>query len=134
MSKAWEPHGRRILTLAFGLGVMIMAAEAGEDGMKAYAGGSVRCDIEVQRLGNRVELQGVVFANTAVRGAYELQVTKSGGGGRSNISQAGEFDAVPSSPTKLGFVQLGGDNGSYHAKLRVMWNDHQVECEKSVGG
>jgi hypothetical protein len=69
-----------------------------------------------------------------VRGSYELVVTKSAGGSRSNIAQAGEFDASPDTPTRLGIVQLGGDSGSYSAKLKVKWDGDEVECHKSAGG
>lgn len=136
MTAARGPHGRRIVTLALGLGVMIVGAGIGEGGMKAKAGGGgVRCDIEVKTLGNGVQLQGVVIAKTAIQGAYELQVSKSNsGGGGSNINQAGGFDAQPGAPAKLGVVTLGGDGGSYRAKLKVMWNGEEIECEKKVGG
>jgi hypothetical protein len=134
MTEAFRNHGRRFLPLALGLGVMVMAAQSGDDGMKAYAGGPVRCKIEVEQSGNGVELQGVVYASKAVRGSYELVVTKSAGGSRSNIAQAGEFDASPDTPTRLGIVQLGGDSGSYSAKLKVKWDGDEVECHKSAGG
>ena len=102
--------------------------------MKAYAGGPVRCKIEVEQSGNGVELQGIVYASKAVSGSYELVVAKTSGGSRSNITQAGEFDALPDMPTRLGGVQLGGDSGAYNAKLKVKWNGDEVECHKSVGG
>jgi len=136
MTIAWGKYGRRIGTLALGLGVAVMAAHSGKDGMmKAQAAdGHVRCEIEVEELGMGVKLQGVVFANRAVNGAYQLQVSKSGSGGSSNINQGGHFNARPDVPAKLGVVQLGGDGGSYSARLRVMWDGEEIECEKSVGG
>lgn len=135
MTTAKGTYGRRIVTLALGLGVMVMAAQSGENGMNAQAAdGSVRCEIKIEEIGAGVQLQGVVTANRAVQGAYELQVSKSGGGGRSNISQAGDFDARPNVPAKLGIVQLGGDGGTYRATLKVMWDGEEIECEKRVGG
>jgi hypothetical protein len=135
MTNSKCPHGSRIVTLALGLGVMIVAAQSGENSMAAKAAsGPVRCEIQVEKLGSSVQLQGVVFANEAVQGAYEMQVSKSGVGGRSNINQAGGFDAGPHAPAKLGIVQLGGDNGTYRAKLKVTWNGEEIECEKKIGG
>lgn len=135
MTISKRPYGSRIVTLALGLGVMIVAAQSGDDGMTAKAAsGPVRCEIQVEKLGSGVQLQGVVFANEAVQGAYEMQVSKSGGGGRSNINQAGGFDAGPRAPAKLGIVQLGGDDGTYRAKLKVTWNGEEIECEKKIGG
>jgi hypothetical protein len=128
-------QGGKIITLALGLGVMVLAAQAGEDAMKVQAaGGPVRCDIQVKPLGGGVELQGVVFANSAIHGAYELQVSKSGGGGTSNINQGGAFNARPDEPAKLGVVTLGGDKATYRAQLKVMWDGQEIECEKTVGG
>ena len=134
MTTAKGTHGRRIVTLALGLGVMILAAQGGENGMNAQAGGPVHCEIQVKPLGGGIELQGIVFASTPVQGAYELQVSKSGGGGSSNINQGGDFDASPNAPARLGVVTLGGDKGTYRARLKVMWNGKTIQCEKSVGG
>ncbi len=134
MTRNWGTHGRRIVMLALGLGVMIMGGQAGDEGMRVYAGGGgLRCKIQVEQHGNNVELQGIVFANAAVQGSYKLVVTSSGGGGRSSIDQAGDFQAQADGPTKLGIIQLGG-GGSYRARLKVMWNGDEVECEKTVGG
>ncbi len=135
MTIAGGANGRRIVTLAFGLGVMVVAAQGGEKAMDAEAkSGPVRCEIEVKPLGGGVELQGVVYSNAPVSGAYQLQVSKSGNGSSSNINQGGNFDAKPDQPAKLGIVRLGGDGGSYQAKLKVTWNGEEIECEKTVGG
>jgi hypothetical protein len=135
MNGNFGSHGRRFLTLALGLGVMVVGAQSGAEGMRAYAaGGSLRCKIQVEEHGDRIELQGIVFANAEVHGSYELHVIRSGDGGNSNISQAGDFDAKPDAPTPLGIIQLGGDPGKYRARLKVTWNGDAVECEKTVGG
>lgn len=136
MTTGWGHHGRRIITLALGLGVMVLAANSGEDGeMTAQAAdGSVRCEIQVEDLGTGVQLQGVVFAEQGGQGAYQLQVRKSGGGGSSNINQAGEFSARAHAPTRLGIIQLGGDGGSYDAQLKILWNGEEIVCRKSIGG
>ena len=135
MTTGRKNNGRRIVMLAFGLGVMILAAQSNEDGMKAYAGGDpLRCEIEVEEFGSGVQLQGVVFSKLATVGAYDLQVSASGSGGSSNISQQGDFSAEANEPARLGIIQLRNDGGSYKAKLRVMWNGEEVSCEKRIGG
>lgn len=136
MTTGWGHHGRRIVTLALGLGVMVLAANNGEDGqMKAHAAnGSLRCEIEVEELGSGVQLQGVVFAEQGGHGSYQLRVSKSSGGGSSNINQSGEFSARANAPTRLGVIQLGGDGGSYDAQLKVFWNGEEVVCRKKIGG
>lgn len=136
MTTGWGQHGRRFVTLALGLGVMVLAANSGEDGqMKAQAAdGSLRCQIEVEDLGSGVQLQGVVFADQGGYGSYQLRVSKSGGGGSSNVNQSGEFSASGNAPTRLGIIQLGGDGGSYDAQLKVFWNGEEIVCRKKIGG
>jgi hypothetical protein len=92
----------------------------------------LRCEIQVQEHGNSVSLRGVVFAKTAVEGSYQLRVSKSGGAGSSGINQSGDFSAGPGEPGRLGTVTLGGDNGSYVAKLTVTWNGGSIECTERV--
>jgi hypothetical protein len=94
----------------------------------------LRCEIQVQEHGTSVALQGVVFAKTAVEGSYRLRVTKSGGAGSSDINQSGDFSAGPGEPGRLGTVTLGGDAGSYVAKLTVTWHGGSIECTERVGG
>jgi hypothetical protein len=102
---------------------------AGQDGAQP-----VWCEIQVKERGNSVALEGVVFAKTAVDGSYQLRVSKSGGGGSSNISQSGDFSAGPGVPSTLGTVTLGGDGGSYVARLTVMWDGGSIDCTERVGG
>ncbi len=135
MTASKFPRGRKFVTLALGLGVMALAGHGSEDGMKAQAGdGSVRCEIQVKELRGGVQLQGVVYSDRAVSGDYQLQVSQSGGSGSSKINQGGGFDVRPNAPAKLGVIQLGGDGGSYRAKLKVMWNGEEIECVKKAGG
>jgi hypothetical protein len=94
----------------------------------------LRCEIQVQERGNRVSLEGVVFAKTAVAGSYQLRVSKSGAAGSSAINQSGDFSAGPGEPGKLGTVTLGGDGGSYVARLTVTWHGGSIECTERVGG
>lgn len=124
--------GRRIVTLALGLGVMVMAAQGGAKPASAKAvSGSLRCELEVKQRAGGVELQGVVFANAKVEGSYQLQIRKTGGGGSSDINQGGEFNAGPGLPARLGIVSLGGDDGSYSARLTVRWNGEVIECQRT---
>ncbi len=126
--------GRRFIPLALGLGVMIVAGRSQVHPASAKAvSGLVRCEIEFTASSGGVEFQGAVFANAEVEGRYQLQVGKIGGG-RSNINQGGAFKAGPDAPARLGKVTLGGDGGSYSAKLKVMWDGEAIECEKTVVG
>lgn len=130
-----QPSGRRFIPLALGLGVMVVAAgQASDYGAAAKSeSGPIRCEIQVTQNGGLVQLEGIVSASEDVTGSYRLQVRKSGDGGSSNVSQGGDFNAGPGAPAKLGTVNLGGDDGSFSAKLKVTWDGGSVECEESVG-
>ncbi len=137
MATGNEWSGRRFIPLALGLGVMVVAdGQAGEQGAQAEAkaeAGPIRCEILVKPAGAGVQLEGLVFASGKVAGSYRLQVRKTGGGGTSNINQGGDFSAGPDAPARVGTVTLGGDGGSYSAKLKVTWDGGTAECEETVG-
>ena len=122
----------RALGLAMGLGVIGTVA-AGAASVEA-ASDSIRCEIQVTSRSGGVSLEGIVHANAAIDGSYQLVITKSGGGGRSDIAQGGEFSAAPGKATSLGTVMLGGNGGSYTAKLKVKWNGNSTECREKVSG
>ena len=121
----------RALSLALGLGVIGTAVAAGT--IDAASDG-VRCEIQVKDRSGSVTLEGLVHSNAAIDGSYQLVVTKSGGGGSSNINQGGAFSTVPGKETSLGTIMLGGNGGSYTAKLKVMWNGSSAECREKIHG
>ncbi len=95
---------------------------------------AVRCEIQVKSSAGGVTIEGVAIAKTAIDGSYRLVITKSGGGGSSNINQGGEFSSAGGNRTSLGTVVLGGDGGSYTAKLTVLWDGHSAQCSEKVRG
>src|SRR5919198_2389822 len=102
------------------LGVGVIGAIDGSIervGIGPKASQPIRCEIQVKEHGNSVALEGAVFAKTAIEGSYQLRVSKSGSSGSSDINQSGDFSAGPGEPSSLGTVTLGGDGGSYVAKL-----------------
>src|SRR5919108_5037385 len=119
------------------LGVSVIGAIDGS--IERVGGGQsasqpIRCEIQVKEHANSVALEGVVFAKTAVEGSYQLRVSKSGGAGGSDINQRGDFSAGPGERSSLGTVTLGGDGGSYVAKLTVTWDGGSIECTERVRG
>jgi hypothetical protein len=113
-------------------GVIHSSIQRVDAGQKASE--PIRCEIQVNERGPSVTLEGVVFAKTAIEGTYQLRVSKSGGGGSSDINQSGDFSAGPGEPSTVGTVMLGGDGGSFIAKLTVTWNGGSIECIERVGG
>ena len=122
----------KVLGLAMGLGVFGTIA-AGAASVEA-ASDSIRCEILVKSRSRGVSLEGIVHANVAIEGSYQLVITKSGGGGSSDINQGGEFSAAPGKATSLSTVMLSGNGGSYTAKLKVNWNGNSTECREKVSG
>jgi hypothetical protein len=131
MSLVTGPVAGWFVPAALGVGVLGVIASGIE---RVDASQPVRCEIQVKEHGNSVTLEGVVFAKTAIEGSYQLRVSKSGGGGSSNINQSGDFSAGPGQPSTLGIVTLGGDDGSYVARLTVTWDGGSIECTERVGG
>jgi hypothetical protein len=132
MSLVTGPVAGWFVPAALGVGVLGVIASGTE---RVDASQPVRCEIQVvKEHGNNVTLEGVVFAKTAIEGSYQLRVSKSGGGGSSNINQTGDFSAGPGEPSTLGTVTLGGDGGSYVARLTVTWDGGSIECTERVGG
>lgn len=98
-------------------------------GTTAAEAGSVRCEIHATSRSGGVVLEGVVYAKSNVEGSYTFSVSKSGGGGSSDINQSGDFSASPGSPGALGTVNLGG-GGSYRARLEVRTDDGSASCSE----
>ncbi len=128
---------RRALTGA-ALSAGIIAMGAGMSGDDADAGwftsDRLECEIQVSPSPYGTTLQGVVHAKDAVSGRYELSIEQDGYSGHSMINQAGGFEAIPDTPVRLGVVTIGGNGGSYTAKLKVEANGETFTCAKRVGG
>lgn len=120
------------LRVALTLGALAGGAVAVGHVEAATTGMTCRIDIK-ERSGTTV-LEGVVVSKSPISGSYDLVITKSGGGGSSDINQSGQFDAAAGSETSLGTVMLGGDAGRYKAKLTVRAGDRAVECREQAGG
>jgi hypothetical protein len=125
---------KNFLVVAVPAALVLASASLGT-GM-ASAGGSqaVRCEIKVTERGSSIDLEGVVIAKSEIRGSYDFSVSKSGGGGSSDIHQSGDFRAGPGNTATLGTVSLGGNGGSYVAKLKVLSDGRAIECRERVGG
>ena len=104
------------------------AAAAGPD-----SPGPAACEIRADREGGMVSLEGIVHAATGIEGAYRLRVSKSGGGGSSNIDQGGRFTAGPEQPATVSRVTLGG-GGKYVAELEVTPDDGPGTCTHTISG
>jgi hypothetical protein len=119
-----------LVPLALGLCVFSISDSTGS---KDAGPQPLRCELRVTESGDRVVLEGVVVAKTAIEGSYRLRVSQAGGAGSSDIDQGGDFSASPGAPSTLGSVTLAG-GGSYYAKLKVTWTGGAIECSERVRG
>ena len=89
----------------------------------------VNCEIAVSegRYGHTYE--GVIHANTTVKGSYELNFSKRGANGSAMISQAGEFYVRAGDTETLGQATFGGlPPSAVDAELTLRWKGHKMTC------
>ncbi len=135
MTRINKPLRRALGVAALGMGVIAMTA-ADNSGAEAgwFSRDQLRCEIQVKPGRHGVELQGLVFAKSALSGEYELSIKQDGPGAYSLVNQSGDFEASPRNPARLGQVMLGGDGASYTAKLKVRAGGQTYTCAQRFGG
>ena len=77
---------------------------------------AVSCEVRVRPTSNGIVIQAVAHADRAIEGDYELVITRSGGGGSSDVTQGGPFSAAAGESVTLGSTELGA-GGRYRAVL-----------------
>lgn len=88
---------------------------------------SLFCDIKVVRTSHGVRITPVVRSDRFVSGEYSIVITKKGGGGSSDISQGGPFDASRGVKQELGSSEISLERGSsFRAVLKVRANGREV--------
>jgi hypothetical protein len=87
-----------------------------------------RCQLHVNRDGDSIVLEGVVFARRSASGSYQMRVSQESTGGSSNIAQSGDFIVESGSTASLGTVSLSNRVSRYVAKLTVQWDDGAADC------
>ena len=97
-------------------------------------GDAVSCEINVADMNGAIGLGAVVHADRAVTGSYRFDVSGSGGGGSTNISQGGGFTAGPGDDARLGRLMLGNHGAVYDVRLDVSVGGRDYQCSDRVGG
>lgn len=118
------------MPLALGLGLAGFGLSAGQ---AESHDDPVRCEILTNTQNGMVAMQGVVHTDQAISGSYRLRISSASGGGSSNISQGGYFNAGPGDAVTLGQVMLGA-NAIYDASLEVNLNGATISCAETTGG
>lgn len=108
--------------IAAGAGVAL----AGKD-----SSGLLQCEIRDRIQGDMILLEPVLRSATQVNGSYSITVSGGSAGGSSNVSQGGDFAALPGRPTTLGQISLSA-GGSYDVKLKVAAAGATIVCASQV--
>lgn len=88
---------------------------------------SLFCDIKVVKTSHGVRITPIVRSDRFVSGEYSIVITRKGGGGSSDISQGGPFDAPRGVKQELGSSEISLERGSsFHAVLKVRANGREV--------
>ena len=88
---------------------------------------SLFCDIKVVKTSHGVRITPVVRSDRSLSGEYSIIITKTGGGGSSDISQGGPFEATRGVKQDLGSSEILMERGaSFRAILKVRAGGHEV--------
>jgi hypothetical protein len=115
------------LVLLLGVGAGGMAMGASEDELMD---GPVRCEIQATAKKSMIALKSVVMADVSTQGSYQFKVKSSGGSGRTNIQQGGNFSVEPDEEAILGKVTVGNNGATYDVTLKIMADGETIECSE----
>ena len=91
---------------------------------------SVRCEVRVSKAPGGIELEAVVAADRKASGVYRFVIEKRGSGGRSMVSQDGDFSLAPGREEVVGAASLGLERGaSYTARVSLENGRGKTLCE-----
>lgn len=113
------------------IGIGLAGAAVGTDQAGATSQ-PLSCEIREISTNGMVALEALVRADAPVSGSYSFKVVSAGGGGRSNISQGGEFSAAPGAPATLGTVTLGQRGATFDAQLEVTSGGKRISCSERI--
>ena len=89
----------------------------------------LNCEIAVSKGRYGHTFEGVIHANTTVRGTYELNISKRGAHGSAMISQSGGFYVAAGKSETLGQATFGGlPPEAVDAELTLRWDGHEMTC------
>jgi len=114
--------------LFLGLALAGFAAAAVTAQTTADPAAPLRCEITLEALSGGTRIAGRVSATHAVSGTYEMQITSRMGGGRSSISQSGDFTARPGAPADLGETEMFGAPAAHTVELQIHVGHQRLTC------
>lgn len=113
-----------VVPLALAAGTGAMAHKTPSD--------AVSCEIRSSKTSGGILLEAVATGQAKATGEYEFVISKSGGGGTSDITQGGEFEIGPKEEAILGEVAIGSGEGiSVRARL-TLTEKGKLLCQAQV--
>lgn len=92
---------------------------------------ALSCDVTAEPTARGVLIEAHAFAHQDVDGEFDLVITKSGGGGSSDVSQGGALVLAAGDEELLGQTELSVERGS-RVTARLVVRDGQGElCRRS---
>jgi hypothetical protein len=110
-----------LLPLALAVGTGAMAHKTPSD--------AVSCEIRSSKSSGGLLLEAVATGRSRTTGEYEFVISKSGGGGTSDITQGGEFEIGPKEEAILGEVAVGSAEGAFVRARLTLTDGGKVLCE-----
>ncbi len=96
----------------------------------AKAQSPLACTIQATKVRGGVRLAALVATQHKAVGTYQLTLTKAGPAGSSDVSQGGDFAAMPGTTSVLSGTEISLERGAkLLAKLTLATNDGDVACE-----
>lgn len=96
------------------------------------SGAPISCDIRTRRTTNGVLIEAHAFATDDVSGAYDLVITKSGGGGSADISQGGDVDLRAGDAATLGANEISLERGARVRAVLTIGNESGELCRRTL--
>ena len=108
------------------LGCTAISAETNDAETRTFAQDTapVACVITADRSGNGLVLEGIVQANEAVSGMYQLRVEGPG----TRMNQGGPFALRAGQATEVGRIQMSGNGAGLEAELTLSIDGRNYSC------
>lgn len=123
--------GAAIAVAAVGPLVAASYGTAGDD-RTGRAADLPRCEISVRNAGGGLLIEPLVHTERRADGHYTLRLTSRGGANATDLSQGGDFVALPGASEPLGRIGVGG--GTYDVRLEVHLGGERLTCNERVRG
>jgi len=119
----------KLVLPAAAMAMSVFGLAAGSSAHSTDDDAPMNCEIAVTKTRYGHTYEGVIHANTTVKGSYELNFSRRSSNGSSNISQAGDFYVRAGDTETLGQATFGGlPPSAVNAELTLRWKGHELTC------